>query len=209
MLHTPRYRYGLLLLLLLATALLLSYRALTPTAPSTPAALRPYLLSEPRSIQSPLIPAALDGQWIVAFIGYTHCPDICPTTLAHLSIAAQQPDLQGLPLGYLFISVDPQRDTLDSLRQFTAYFSPTFQATTGSREAIDALVRQLGGLYLLEGDLQSNRYQVQHSASLYLISPQRQLIAQINPPYEPTPLATTLRQLIDFIQPNPPSGGSL
>ena len=85
------------------------------------------------------------------FFGYTHCPDICPTTLTTLNAVARTiaalPNTPPTPQ-YVFVSIDPERDTPELLAKFVPYFNPDFIGVTGTPNAIDALTKQLSVLYL-------------------------------------------------------------
>ncbi len=85
--------------------------------------------------------ADFKGKVVVLFFGYTHCPDVCPTTMAELSQALQQlgPDA-GKRVQVIFVSVDPERDTPQILGQYVSAFNPTFIAL---RPADDAQLKQV------------------------------------------------------------------
>lgn len=202
----------LLLTLLLGVALLWP----TPQPPATsrpiPEALRPLLLPEARPLTpfalqdqngAPLTLERLRGGWSLLFFGYTHCPDICPTTLGTLrgvmKTLAAHPALNA-DTRVIFVSVDPKRDTLPHLKEYIGYFNPDFIAATGEVQAIDNLARQLGALYLFDGDTAGNDYIVNHSASVALINPQGEWVARFNPPHTVAKFSSDYLQLRDFLQ---------
>jgi protein SCO1/2 len=84
----------------------------------------------------PFTLSALHGHPVVLFFGYTHCPDVCPTTLAHIARAVRTP---GVPndVHVAFITVDPQRDSPALLRRYIALFDPRFIGLTGSLNQLD------------------------------------------------------------------------
>ena len=190
------------LFIVIAAGLLLARIALyTPQADKAvaepPVALQPLLLPEPRPLKAfalsdhngqPLGLEQLKGQWTFVFFGYTHCPDICPTTLGVLKGVAMKLDAEPLPgkTRFLFVSVDPKRDTLPHLKDYIGYFHKDFVAATGERKAIDNLARQLGAMYMFGGDTEGDEYIVNHSASVALVNPQGQWVARINPPHGQT-----------------------
>ncbi len=172
-----------------------------------PAELAAPLLPEPRTITpfqltaqdgTVLDASRLRGKWSLVFIGYTHCPDVCPTTLNTLAGTAKQ--LQASPEGldhtqFVFVSVDPKRDSPTHLKDYLGFFHPAFLGATGEREQIDRLVRQLGAIYMFEGDTSSDNYIVNHSATLYLIDPQGRFYARLQPPHEPAQITDLLTRI--------------
>lgn len=145
----------------------------------------------------------LKGRWSLLFFGYTHCPDICPTTLTSLRLLARQ--LQQTPDYYkntqiVFISVDPGRDSLPHLKKYVSYFHPDFLAATGKKTQIDTLARQLGAVYMFDGDTNTDDYIVNHSASIALIDPQGRWVARFNPPHKASKMADDFRRLRDYYQ---------
>src|SRR2546425_7840579 len=91
--------------------------------------------------------ARLKGKWSFLFFGFTHCPDVCPTTLAVLAparenLAKNTAGAEDLP--FVFVSVDPNRDTPGKLRQYVEYFDATFLGVTGDKPQIAKLARQPG-----------------------------------------------------------------
>lgn len=146
--------------------------------------------------------AALRGHWSFLFFGYTHCPDVCPMSLNVL--ASVEKNLRKGPGGlgntrFVFVSVDPDRDTPALLKQYVSYFSPDFLGVTGAAGQIDNLTRQLGVMYGFEDDPGSpGGYTVSHSAQILLIDPQGHLRAVFSPPHEPAPIADSFRKIREF-----------
>lgn len=140
----------------------------------------------------------LKGRWSIVFLGYTHCPDVCPFTLANLAAVLNAyrdlPGVTDVPQ-VVFVAVDPDRDAA-GLADYISYFDPAFVGVTGRRADIDALVESVDGFYRLnrkgEGD---DAYEVSHSASVVVISPNAGLKARINPPFAPQQTAELLKAL--------------
>lgn len=125
--------------------------------------------------------ANLTDQWSLFFIGFTYCPDICPTTLNKL--AAAYPELKKVaPIQVVFLSVDPKRDTPDKLLSYVNFFNPEFKAVTGEQTQIFPLTRSLGLTYAMVGE--GENYQVDHSAGYVLVSPQGTRVAVFKPTAE-------------------------
>lgn len=143
----------------------------------------------------------LYGQWTLAFVGYTYCPDICPLTLAKL--AGLQPQLASQvsqPLKVWFISVDPKRDSTQKLNEYVSYFNqPSVLGMTAGHDQLFPFVRQLGLMYALSSSTDTD-YLVDHSASVVLINPQGQLVAMFKPPLEAgkLPVLDAEQMLADF-----------
>jgi protein SCO1/2 len=143
----------------------------------------------------------LYGQWTLAFVGYTSCPDICPLTLAKL--AGVQPELAALadePVKVWFISVDPKRDSVEQINNYVSYFDQeNVVGMTAGHEQLFPFVRQLGLMYALSSTT-AEQYLVDHSASVALINPQGQLAAMFKPPMQPgeLPVIDAEQLLADF-----------
>ncbi len=137
--------------------------------------------------------ANLVGQWNFMFFGYTQCPDICPTALTLMKdLKAVIAGKQGVPArGFqvVFVSVDPQRDTLRLLGEYLAAFDPTFVGITGADAALSPLVKNLGVYYQRNDATDKRHYTVDHSATIYLIDPQGRLAAVFSPPQDATKMA--------------------
>ncbi|MEL4439355.1 SCO family protein [Shewanella algae] len=120
----------------------------------------------------------LKQKWSLIFAGYTSCPDVCPTTLGKLS--AVYPKLaQVAPIQVILLSVDPERDSQSKLKDYLAFFHPEFIGLRAEHPALLPFSRDLGLVYSLVGD--GPDYQVDHSASLILISPDGRRYATIKP----------------------------
>ncbi len=137
--------------------------------------------------------ANLVGQWNFMFFGYTQCPDICPTALTLMKdLKAAIAGKQGTPAkGFqvVFVSVDPQRDTIRLLGEYMAAFDPSFVGITGGDAALSPLVKNLGVYYLRNDATDKQHYTVDHSAAIYLIDPLGRLAAVFSPPQEAAKMA--------------------
>jgi protein SCO1/2 len=138
----------------------------------------------------------LRNHWTWLFFGYTHCPDICPTTMLEMDRTAerlQSADIE-YPLQYVFVSVDPRRDTPAVLRDFIAYFNPDFFGITGPDADLQALTRPLGIRYKL-GEDQGHGYPVDHSSQILLIDPEGRYYARFSAPHRAEVLVRQFNQL--------------
>lgn len=119
------------------------------------------------------------GQVVLAYFGYTFCPDICPTNLGEVSLAYRQlTPAQQQQVQILFISVDPERDTPARLRQYVDYFDANILGLTADAASIAEVAQRYGAVYLKINDGTEN-YAVDHSAFTYVIDPNGQLQTQL------------------------------
>jgi len=150
-----------------------------------PKPLREFALTDQNSHAFDL--AYLKGNWSFLFFGYTHCPDICPSTLASLSKLREQltKGVNGSKnVQFVFISVDPRRDTAAILKEYTGYFDPSIIGVTGTELELRNVTRQLGALFEVESALDKESYQVYHTSAIFLINPQGQYVASLMPPFD-------------------------
>lgn len=148
-----------------------------------------------RSDGTALTLADWKGHWTVAFFGFTHCPDICPTTLATFKQIWNRLDPATRErVRFDFVSVDPARDTPELLARYVGYFSPDFVASTGSDEELTRLTRALGLLYT-RSEPKDGAYSVDHSASAVLIDPEGRQAGLFRPPFEAEAIAADLEAL--------------
>lgn len=145
---------------------------------------------------APVDAAALQGRWTLVFLGFTHCPDICPTTLAELG--AVQKALADLPEAQrpriLFVSADPERDTPQRTADYARHFSADALGATADHARLEPFARSLGMVYM-KSDLENGDYTVDHSSRIALLDPQARLAGQIAPPLDVAKIAADLRQL--------------
>ena len=131
--------------------------------------------------------ASLKGKWSFLFFGYTHCPDICPTTLTILARARDNIAKSGVgaeDIQIVFISVDPNRDTASKLRQYVTYFDASFLGVTGDNAQIANLAGQLGAAYQVAITPGMENYPVYHSAAVFLVDPRARYHAVFTPPHD-------------------------
>lgn len=145
----------------------------------------------------PYTDADLKGHWTIVFAGYTHCPDVCPTTLQTLKAVKADLGADAGKLGVLFISVDPARDTPETLGHYVHFFGPDFRGATGSDEQLEALGKNLGFVFVKVPGPTPDSYTMDHSAALMLINPQAQLAGYLLPPFDAQTIAKDMKTLMD------------
>lgn len=172
-------------------AMWLGLNAFSPSVPATKAATmypapRPVPeFSLTRADGKPLTRADWQGRWTIAFFGFTNCPDICPNTLGVMRDVHKELAAKGLrdKVRFDFISVDPERDTPETLARYVAFFSPDFVGATGSDDELQRLTRSLGLLYT-RTPTGNGDYSVDHSASVVIIGPKPELVGLFRPPLD-------------------------
>lgn len=144
-------------------------------------------------------PQTLVGHWTFMFFGYTHCPDVCPTTMGVLGSMATQLAARGISAPrVVFVSVDPQRDTVAQLSQFVPYFNPDFVGVTGDEAGIDTLTRALGIVHARSGPAADDAagYLMDHSAALLLFNPDGHYNALFSAPHGAAQLADDYARIL-------------
>ncbi len=150
------------------------------------------------SASGPVSLKFMRGKVVVLYFGYTMCPDVCPTSLALLAAA-----LNGLSKDELeqvrpvFISVDPDRDGLERLQTYAAFFHPSIQGITGTNEQLADVAKKYGAAYRKnKQDNSAMGYVVDHSADLYVIDQQGKLRETIRHGTPPSEILKSLRRVL-------------
>ncbi|MGB8363468.1 MAG: SCO family protein [Rhizomicrobium sp.] len=107
------------------------------------------------------------GRVTVLYFGYTNCPDVCPTTLANLATVLQALGAQAKNVRVLFVTVDPDRDSLAALKTYVAAFAPQIDGLRGTADAVATLARRYRVTYLVTPASPGHPYEVMHSASTF------------------------------------------
>ena len=138
-------------------------------------------------------------KWSFVFFGYISCPDVCPATLHVLNAvhtllkdeAGEDPaDMQ-----VVFISVDPQRDSVETLASYVGYFNKKFIGATADKAKIDSLTQQFGAGYLLEPETATGQYLVAHTSAIFLVDPLGRLVATFSQPHYPSTILSQYKKL--------------
>jgi len=137
----------------------------------------------------------LKGRWTLVYFGFTHCPDICPTTLAKLSQVVKVLDSDiAEQTQVLMVSVDPARDSVDKLAEYVPHFHSDFVGVTGPFVDIMKLSRNVNVAFnkvMLEDD-----YTIDHTGNLVLINPHGHYHGFFKPPFELARLKTTFSSVV-------------
>ena len=149
---------------------------------------------------TPLVPGELKGHWTLVFLGFTQCPDICPTTLA--TMAAAQKQWASIPEAtrprVLFVSVDPERDTPDRIGEYAHAFHRDTLAATADVPALENFARSLSMVFAKvppEEGAPADQYSVDHSAAMAVLDPQGRMSGLIQPPLDARAIAADMAAL--------------
>ncbi|PRB84376.1 SCO family protein [Pseudomonas sp. MYb185] len=115
-------------------------------------------------------------RWLLLFFGFTHCPDVCPTTLSTVAQVLERLGDDAERLQPLFITLDPERDTPALLAEYVGFFDERIQGLTGTPEQIQT-VADAYGIYFKKVPTQDS-YMLDHSSTLLLLGPDGQLLAR-------------------------------
>jgi protein SCO1 len=140
--------------------------------------------------------AELVGRPALVFFGFTHCPDVCPTTLVKLAQTVKRARPPGLRV--LFVTIDPQRDTPSVLGAYVHAFDPAFEGLTGSPQAIAALAAAFG-VAVNRVELPGGDYTMDHSAVVFLVNDAARITAIFTPPLEAAALAADLDRAAPYL----------
>jgi protein SCO1/2 len=136
----------------------------------------------------------LRGRPFLVYFGYTHCPDVCPTELAHISDVLTQ--MGDKPIPVLFITVDPERDTPKIMQDYVSSFNPAIIGLSGSRQAIDAAEKTFR-VFARKGPLQADGdYSMDHSSIVYLMDKNGAFVEAFNVERAPKDAAKDLERYL-------------
>ncbi|HZZ94044.1 MAG TPA: SCO family protein [Usitatibacter sp.] len=136
------------------------------------------------------------GKVVVVAFGYTHCPDVCPMTLANLASARKRLGKEGDQVQVIFVSVDPKRDTPDLLARYVTAFDPTFLGLGGSPADVQRTIKDYR-LFVEERPTGNGDYSVDHSAQIFAYDRKGRLRVVIPQTATPDAIASDLRVLLD------------
>jgi len=153
------------------------------------------------------------GKWVLMYFGYTSCPDVCPIDLSKINLSFEMMENKD-KLQVVFISVDPARD-IGALDQFAGAFNSSFLGLTAHSPELETISKSLGVYHqvvesqkLAQSDHNSNgdqetgsheHYNVDHTTSFLLFSPDLKLTALLTSPHEPKPMAEALDKIIETL----------
>lgn len=150
-----------------------------------------------RSAAGPVNLDRYRGKVVLIYFGYTFCPDVCPTNLAIMSAAfgllteAELQEVQGI-----FISVDPERDSLERLTQYTGFFHPRIVGLTGDPATLAEIAKRYGAVYQRSTAQSAGGYLVDHSSYVYVVNPEGDLDYALPHAAPPEVIARVVRDYV-------------
>jgi protein SCO1 len=150
-----------------------------------------------QSATGPVDTRSLRGKVVLVFFGYTHCPDVCPAAMA-----AGAQALNGLTpeerakTKMLMISVDPERDTPETLKNYVAYFHPEMIGLTGTPAEIAVVAKMYGAGYIKQPANAEGAYAVDHTAQTYIVAPDGRLAEILQPATSKERMLAVVRGLL-------------
>ena len=139
--------------------------------------------------------ADIKGRPFLVFFGYTHCPDVCPTTLFDVSEVLRALGKDADRTGALFVTVDPERDTPAVMKDYLSSFDPHLRGATGDRTSIDA-VEKAYRVYAKKVPTDNGEYSMDHTALVYLMDKQGRFVAPFNLTRRPEEAAADLKRYL-------------
>ena len=149
----------------------------------------------------------LKNHWSLIFVGYTHCPDVCPTTLNVLNqVDGFMREQKIQPPQIIFLSIDPQRDTPEALKPYVDYFNKRFIGLTGEPDEVKQLTQQLNAVYRkavgASGDINKDDYLMDHSSALMLTNPRGDLQSILTAPHTPANIIDSILKSRAYFEAN-------
>lgn len=140
--------------------------------------------------------ADFKGKAIVVFFGYTHCPDVCPTTLSEMAAAMKElgPDADRVQV--IFITLDPERDKPELLKSYVPSFDPRFIALSGDPDATARVAKEFKVFYQKVPGKSADSYTVDHTAASYVFDPQGRVRLFVRHGQGPEPIVHDLKALL-------------
>jgi protein SCO1/2 len=140
--------------------------------------------------------ADFKGKAVVIFFGYTHCPDVCPTTMAEMSAVMKQLGTDADRVQVLFVTVDPERDTPALLKQYVPAFDPRFIGLSGDAEATAKVAKEFRVFYQKVPGKAEGSYTMDHTAASYVFDPQGRVRLFVRHGQGPDPIVHDLKILL-------------
>jgi protein SCO1 len=137
----------------------------------------------------------MKGKPFLVFFGFTHCPDVCPTTLFDVSEVLRSLGPDADRAGALFITVDPERDTTAALKDYLTSFDPHVRGLTGDAEALASVAKEYR-VYYKKVPLDGGDYTMDHTAIVYLMGKDGRFVSPFNLKRKPDAAAAELRKYL-------------
>jgi protein SCO1/2 len=181
------------LVLFFGAVLFVSGRLPSPVGPAVASVGGPFHLEDQNG--KAFSDADMKGRPFLVFFGFTHCPDVCPTTLFDLSQILQKLGPDADRAGALFITVDPDRDTPAVLKDYLSNFDPHLRGLTGDPASINAAIKAYR-VYAKKVPLDNGDYTMDHTAMVYLMDKDGHFVAPFDTKQQPAAAAAALRRFL-------------
>jgi protein SCO1 len=181
------------LVLVFGVIVYLTGGSLSPTSPAIASVGGPFQLED--QYGKPFSNTDMNGRPYLVFFGFTHCPDVCPTTLFDISQVLTKLGNDADRAGAIFITVDPERDTPALMKDYLSNFDPHLRGLTGDRKSIDATLRAYR-VYAKKIPLDGGDYTMDHTAIVYLMDKNGHFVAPFNLKQTPEAAAAELRHYL-------------
>jgi len=139
----------------------------------------------------------LRGRWLLIFFGYTYCPDLCPTALSEIAGALAQLGPLAVQVQPVFVSIDPQRDTPNALREYVQNFDARILPLSGNAEQLARAAASVGVVFYKVSGSTPDEYTFAHNAIVTLVGPEGGIVTRFSSDAAVDDLARALRRLID------------
>ena len=138
---------------------------------------------------------AFRGRWMMVYFGYTHCPDACPTALQDMANALDQLGPKKKDVAPIFITIDPERDTPQVMKDYVAAFEAGIVPLSGSLDAVSAAAHAYR-VYYAKHPTKDGGYDMDHSSIIYLMDPRGRFVANFTHETPPDQIAAKLKSLV-------------
>jgi len=165
----------------------------SPIGPAIAAVGGPFHLQDQDG--KPVGDQDMRGRPFLVFFGFTHCPDVCPTTLVEISEVMKALGKDADRTGALFITVDPERDTPAAMKDYLSNFDPHLRGLTGDQASVDAALKAYR-VYAKKVPLKDGDYTMDHTAVVYLMDKDGRFVAPFNLKQTPEAAAQQLRRYL-------------
>ncbi len=195
-----KWREAALPLILIAVGALGGWAAVNFTAQTLPPRTVEWL-DNSRVIESFTLSTAdgafteqhLRGQWHLLLFGYTHCPDICPTSLSEIDALVRKMPVDKR-ISVVFVSVDAQRDSPAQLARYLRFFNADFVGATGTPQALTPLTDSLGIRFVISGS--QEQPEIAHSLTISLVDPSGRLTGRLRPGFNIEATAAEIARVV-------------
>jgi protein SCO1 len=137
----------------------------------------------------------LEGKWLLVYFGYTHCPDACPTALSHIALALADLGSEKNEVRPVFITIDPERDTVSAMKDYVSAFDAPILALTGSEAAVAQAAKEYR-VYYAKHPEPGGDYSMDHTSIIYVMDPKGRFTASFTGEDPPEKITARLKKLL-------------